>query len=159
MRRQLKQEKLPYREGTWFAVPLRQGGYAAGRIARHSPKGEIILAYFFGPKREAIPTLEELEKLTPDSAIKVVKVGALGIIEGSWPIVGDSPAWEREEWPIPPFVRKDDIGKAAWRVVYADDNPNQVISEHRIPYDSSGYESDGLYGAGAAEVVVSRMLS
>jgi hypothetical protein len=59
----------------------------------------------------------------------------------------------------PCFVRKDDIRKAAWRVMYADDNPNQVISEQRISYDSSGSKSEGPYGAGAAEFVVSRVLS
>ena len=158
MKKQLKQEKLPYREGTWFAIPLRQGGYAVGRVARHSGNGGI-LAYFFGPKRETIPTLEELETLTPDCPIKILRAGDLGIIEGSWPIIGDSPTWKREDWPIPPFVRKDDIGKAAWRVVYADENPLEVISERRIPYDSSEYERDGLHGAGAAEVVISKMLS
>jgi hypothetical protein len=159
MKKQSKKEKLSYKEGTWFAIPLRQGGYAAGRVARHSPKGEIILAYYFGPKRETIPTLDELDKLTPNSAIRVAKVGALGIIEGSWPIIGDSPKWEREKWPMPDFIRRDDIGKVAWRVVYADDNPNQVIAEQRIPYDSSGYESDGLDGAGAAEIIITKMLS
>src|ERR1051325_3513522 len=126
---------LPYKEGTWFAIPLRSGGYAAGVIARHAPdEGKIALAYFCGPKREAIPTLGELVKLTPDSAIKVVRIGDLGIIEGRWPIVGDSLNWEREKWPIPAFIRKDDICKIAWRVEYADDDPNQVISEQHIPY-------------------------
>lgn len=158
MKKQPKNEELPYKEGTWFAIPLRQGGFAAGRVARHSGNG-CILAYFFSPKRETIPTLEELENLTPDSAIKVLRAGDLGIIEGSWPIVGDSPQWERDKWPIPAFIRRDDIGKVAWRVLYADDNPLQVISEQRIPYDSTGYERDALSGAGAAEAHVSRMLS
>jgi hypothetical protein len=117
------------------------------------------VAYFFSPKRETVPTLDELKKLTPDSAIKIAQIGDLGIIEGSWPVIGDSPNWEREKWPIPAFIRRDDIGKVAWRVVYADDDPNQVISEQRIPYESSGYEKDSLLGAGAAEVVISRMLS
>ncbi len=158
MKKRLKPEKLPYKEGTWFAIPLRQGGYAAGRVARHSGNG-CILAYFFGPKRETIPALDELDNLTSDSAIRVARVGDLGIIEGSWPIIGDSAKWEREKWPIPAFIRKDDIGKAAWRIVYADDNPLQIITEERIPYDSSGYERDGLDGAGAAEIVLTRLLS
>lgn len=152
--------KLPYKEGTWFAIPLRQGGYIPGIVARHVPdEGKIMLAYLFGPKREVIPTLDELGGLAPDSAIKVARVGDLGIIEGTWPIIGDTPNWEREKWPIPPFVRKDDLGKTACRVVYADDDPNQVISEERIPYESSGYERDSLLGAGAAEVAVSRLVS
>ncbi len=152
--------KLPYKEGTWFAIPLRQGGYAVGLVARHVPRvGRIILAYLFGPKRETIPSIEELENLTSDMAIKKAHVGDLHLIEGRWPIIGDSPNWRRERWPSPFFLRKEDLGKVAWRVEYDDDNPNRVISERRVPYDSTEYEGDGLYGAGAAEIVVSRMLA
>ncbi len=158
MKKRSNKKNAPFKEGTWFAIPLREGGYATGRVARHSPNGEIILAYFFGPKRETIPALEELEQVASDSAIKIAQVGALGIIEGSWPVVGDLPSWEREKWPIPVFIRRDDIGKMAWRVVYADDNPNWVVSEERIPYESSGYERDSLLGAGAAEIILTQML-
>lgn len=150
---------LPYKEGTWFAVPLRQGGYAVGLVARHVPvEGKIALAYFFGPKRQTIPSVEELDGLTPNMAIKAVRVGDLGLVEGSWPIIGDPPNWQRERWPIPAFVRKDDLGRVAWRVEYDYDDPNRVISEQRVPYETTGYERDALCGAGAAEIVVSRML-
>lgn len=149
-----------YKEGTWFAVPLREGGYAAGVVAREVPgEGKIILAYFFGPKRDAVPAMEELERLTPDAAIKVARVGDLGIMEGSWPLVGESENWDREKWPIPHFIRKDDISRTAWRVVYADDNPNEVILEAPVPYETSGYERDALLGAGAAEIVVTQLLT
>jgi hypothetical protein len=114
MKRKRKGEKLPYKEGTWFAIPLQQGGYAVGRVARLSGDG-IILAYFFGPKRETVPTLADLGSLTPDSALAVVRAGDLGLIEGSWPIIGDAPVWEREKWPMPAFVRRDEIGKARRR--------------------------------------------
>jgi hypothetical protein len=150
-------KKLPYKEGTWFAIPLRQGGYAVGRVARHSGKG-VVLGYFFGPKREAVPTLDELDELSPASAIRVLRFGDLGMIEDVWPIIGNSPDWEREEWPTPAFIRRDDIGRVAWRVVYDDDNPSKVLSEERIPYDSAGYERSALAGAAAAEVIISGLL-
>ncbi|MCA9090167.1 MAG: immunity 26/phosphotriesterase HocA family protein [Planctomycetaceae bacterium] len=151
---------LPYKEGTWFAVPLRQGGYATGVVARHVPgEGKIILAYFFGPKRDTVATMEELGTLSPGDAIKVVRVGDLGIMEGSWPLIGESEQWDREKWPIPPFIRKDDISKTAWRVVYADDNPNEVILEESVSYETSEYERDALFGTGAAEIVVTQLLT
>lgn len=153
-------KKLPYKEGTWFAMPLRQGGYSVGRVTRHIPgEGPIILAYFFGPRREAVPALGELESLTPDAAIKVIRVSDLGLVDGSWTIIGDSPEWRREDWPIPVFIRKDDLGRAAWLVEYADDDPNRVVFEQRVPYDTAGYERDSLSGSGAAEIKVSRILS
>jgi hypothetical protein len=31
--------KLPHTEGTWFAVPLRDGGYGVGVVSRVAPKG------------------------------------------------------------------------------------------------------------------------
>lgn len=158
MKKRREPEKLPYKEGTWFAVPLRQGGYAVGRVARHTPKGEIILAYFFGPKRERVPTLEEIDRLEPAEAIKVMRVGYLGLLDGSWPVIGDSPRWERERWPIPAFIRKDDLSRTAWRVIYSDDDPNTVVSEQRIPYEAAGLEKDSLLGDKAVEAVLSQIL-
>jgi len=151
---------LPYKEGTWFAVPLRGGGYAAGVVTRLVPtQGKIVLAYFFAPKRDFVPQLSDVADLTSRSAIKIARVGDLGIIDGSWPIIGELPRWNRDDWPMPTFIRKDDLSNTAWRVQYSDSNPNQVISERLIPFDSSEYEKDSLLGAGAAEIIISRMLN
>ncbi len=158
MKRRCPTEKLPYKEGTWFAVPLRQGGYAIGCVARHTPEGEIILAYLFGPKRERIPTLDEIDHLEPHEAVKVIRVGGLGLIDGSWPVIGDSPHWERERWPIPAFIRRDDLSRTAWRVIYSDDDPNSIPSEQRIPYETTGLEPDSLHGHRAAEIYLSQIL-
>ena len=152
--------RLPYKEGTWFAIPLRHGGFATARVARLVPhQGKIILTYIFGPKRDTIPSLAGLDMLSPKSAIKVARVGDLGLIDGSWPIIGDAVGFERDEWTIPTFIRRDDIAKVAWLVVYADDNPNEVVSEQSIPYQTEGLEKDSLLGAGAAELVISQLLS
>jgi hypothetical protein len=151
--------KLPYKEGTWFAIPLRKGGYAAGLVARLIPgQGKIILAYLFGPKREAIPSIGELGRLSPDMAIKIARIGDLALIDGSWPIIGEAADWRREKWPTPAFIRRDDIGRIAWQVEYSDENPNQVVAERRVPYETAGFEKDGLLGAGAAEIVLTKLL-
>jgi hypothetical protein len=51
-----------YNEGDWFAVPLREGGFAIGVIARVMPRKEgVVLGYFFGPRRNAVPTVEEAQ--------------------------------------------------------------------------------------------------
>lgn len=150
--------KLPYKEGTWFAVPLREGGYGVGRVARHKPGGKIILAYLFGPKRDELPTLDELDLLEPVRAVKVRQASDLGLIDGSWPVIGDSARWERARWPIPPCIRRDDLGGTAWKVVYSDDDLSTVISEQRIPYETTGMETDGFSGSGAVEYVMSKLL-
>src|SRR5262245_47931344 len=102
-------KKLPYENGTWFAVPLRNGGFGTGVVAMHSPDG-VILVYLFGPKRSQAARLADLEGLTKADAIKVSIAGDLGLIEGSWPIIGKFPSWRQQEWPMPKFLRKDDLG-------------------------------------------------
>ena len=63
-----------YGEGDWFAVPLREGGFAAGVVARANPKA-VLLGYFFGPRRAAVPSVEEVSRLRPDDAVLVGKFG------------------------------------------------------------------------------------
>jgi hypothetical protein len=69
--------------------------------------------------------------LSRECSLKVIRVGALGLVDGSWPIIGKADSWNREEWPMPKFVRKDDISGVAWLVTYGDDDPNHVIGEQR----------------------------
>jgi hypothetical protein len=151
---------LPFREGTWFAIPLEHGGYSVGRVARHSPKGEIILAYFFGPKHGSVPRLKEIENMKPDEAITVMRVSEIGLIDGSWPIIGHATLWERESWPMPMFIRRDDLltHALAWRVVYDNDDPSKVISEEPVPYGISGLEPDRFCGHIAAQTHLSQLL-
>ena len=41
--------KLPYSEGSVFLVPLTDGGYARGVVARSGPKGKVLFGYILGP--------------------------------------------------------------------------------------------------------------
>ena len=73
-------------------------------------------------------------------------------------LIGDSSVWERERWSIPAFIRKDDLSRTAWKVIYSDDNPNKVIAEECVPYDSTNLEPDRLSGHRAAEIHLTRLL-
>jgi hypothetical protein len=150
--------KLCYKEGTWFAVPLQPMGYAVGRVARHAKKGVMILAYFFGPRRNQVPALHDLNALQPHNAIQIWRVGDPGLVEKTWPIIGDLPVWERDRWRTPLFIRKVDVGRTAWCVTRSDDDPSKVLKEERIPYDTSGVQSDTFYGHKAAELALSHIL-
>lgn len=150
--------KLPYREGTWFAVPLCKGGFAVGLVARATKKGKVILCYFFGPRRTSIPVLAEVQNLDPGKAILVVRVGDLSLIRGEWPIIGQSESWNRSDWPMPVFVRRDPLSRKAWRMYFSDDDPLLLIKEEPEPYDSSLPEF-GVLGAGAAELVLTKILA
>lgn len=147
-----------YREGDWFAVPLDEGGFAVGLVARANPGG-VLLGYFFGPRRKEVPSLEELADLEPSQAGLVAMFGHLGLKGGTWPIIGRSASWRRSDWPMPVFVRYEELTGRLFRVVYKDDDPNEVIGEEQI--ESVGkeeYPKDGLLGARAAEKVLTALL-
>jgi hypothetical protein len=149
--------KLPYSEGTWFALPLRDTGFAVGVVARARKAGKITICYLFGPRRESVPTLTEVEGLKPVDAIRVLQVGDLSLINGEWPIIGQAASWTRSEWPMPDFVRKDPLSQRAWRVQYSDKDPGKVEREVPEPFEST-LEKDALFGAGAVELVLTSEL-
>jgi len=149
--------KLPYCQGSWFAVPLEGGGFGLGVVARVAPRGGIILAYFLGPKREAIPKLAQVAELKARDAVLAIRVSDLGLIRRTWPIIGQARSWQQAEWPMPVFVRHE--GSKAWLVYYADDNPNRRVAEEPAPLQINDVGRDSLYGFGAAEVVMTKVLT
>ena len=149
--------KLPYREGTWFAVPLRQGGFGVGVVARATAKGKVILCYFFGQHRTAVPALGEVRLSKPHEAVNMVRVGDLSLIRGEWPVIGEAMSWKRSDWPMPPFVRRDKISDRAWRVLYSDIGPLVIACEMPEVYDRT-LECDAMLGSGAAEVMLTKLL-
>ena len=153
-----RRAKVVFDEGTWFAVPLRSGGFAAGVVARTMPRGGVILVYFFRRLWDRPPSFDEVKGLKPQAAIQVMRVGDLGLVDGTWPVIGRDPDWHRDEWPCPRFLRRDELSRRAWIVQYSDRDPNLVESETPTSYDSK-LEDNDLYGAGAAEIVLTKLLS
>ena len=153
-----RSKKLPYEEGSWFAIPLEQGGYAVGCVARCTGKGPA-LGYFFGPKRAQVPSIDELASLAPKDAIKVMQFGDLGLIDGSWPVIGRFPDWDRTKWPIPIFYNDDPLVDVTWKVEY-DDSLQEKEWVH-IPFGSGpqkGYMHNVQSGSEAAEYHISQLL-
>jgi hypothetical protein len=151
-------KKVNYREGDWFAVPLRDGGFAVGIVARANPKGALI-GYFFGPRREAVPPLAEVAGLEPADAVLVCQFGHLGLTGGTWPIIGRVAGWDRSGWPMPVFVRYEELTGRSFRVFYDPDDPNKVLREEQVaPGAAEQGPKDGLMGAGYAERVLTTLL-
>ena len=155
----MPRKRLPYKEGDWFAVPLRDGGYALGLVARMNGKGSV-LGYFFGPWREQCPTKEDTQGLSSADAILVRLFGDLGLLEGKWPILGRSDLWDRADWPLPAFARIAVDKSRAWRVEYSEADINQVVREVPVnPNKVSHLPEDGLSGSGALEIRLTQLLS
>jgi len=151
-------KKLPYREGTWFAVPLEDGGYAIGRVARATNKGKVILCYFFGSRHGSLPTIADVEDLQPNNAIGVWTIGDLSLMRKEWPILGETTNWYRSEWPMPVFVRVHPLTGKRRRIYYSDDDPNkEVLDEPDEPIQRE-LEPDRLRGAGAVEIALTQLL-
>ena len=150
--------KLRYHEGTAFLVPLRRGGgFARGIIARASPRGGVLFGYLFGPVLNQ-PSLTTIDDLQPSRAVLRVRFGDLGLLQGHWPILGDVPDWKRADWPMPDFATREPLGKPRiWLVRYSDNNPNHRV-ETKLIDDDSGLDTDSLYGYGAVEITLTKIL-
>jgi len=152
-------KRLPYTEGDLFAVPLRDHGYAVGLIARSAPHGRVLFGCFFGPRHAGIPTLSELQSFLPQDAILRCRFGDLNLMERKWPVLGQMPGWERDTWQMPPFIRHEPLTGRKFQVIYADADPNSVASETKLPAEAEIEPKDGMSGAGATELEITKLLS
>lgn len=151
--------KLPYREGDVIAVPLRDGGYAVGVAARLNGKGAVV-GYFFGQRYGDVPDLDEIGELNREEAVLIQTLGDLGLIRGTWPVIGQLPGWRREEWPMPVFGRREELTGRCFRVEYPDGDPNGRPREVPISSEECDHlPEDGAAGFGFIEARLTRLLS
>jgi hypothetical protein len=148
---------LPFSEGSVFLVPLRDGGYARGVVARSRKRGIILLGYFFGPALKPTDQIA-MDDLDPTRAVLRIRFGDCGLLNGTWPVQGLIPGWNRSEWPMPDFVRRDPLSHRAWLVRYSDSDPRRIEAEYPTEYDSA-LASDSMYGDGAVEITLTMLLA
>lgn len=147
-----------YSEGDWFAVPLRTEGFGIGLIARADPAG-VLLGYFFGPKRTALPGLTDLAQLGPDDAVLVQRFGHLGLKQGRWLRIGSQPGWDPARWPMPLFTRYEELTGRSFRVSYDEKDPSRVVGEEQVPPGKEEHlPPNGLLGDGLVERMLTRIL-
>jgi hypothetical protein len=155
----MAQQEIPYHEGDLFAVPMRDGGYAIGLVARMNGEGPV-LGYFFGGRYDHVPDAAELRGHSTDEAIFAKIFGDLGLIRGAWPVAGRLPGWRRDDWPMPAFGRREPLTGRCFRVEYADDDPASLQGEMPIsPEELEHLPEDGLAGVGFIETPLSWLLS
>lgn len=144
--------------GEWLAVPLRDGKWAPGLVARVGRRG-VLFGYFFGPATREIPSLRETTDLRPDGAALVGMFGDLGIREGTWAILGRSESWDPANWPFPQFVRTDSLSGQVTLIKYSESDLVTSIRENRVDKAGSvGKPQDGLMGEGYVRERLARLL-
>ena len=154
---------IKYDEGQWFAVPLKDGGYALGIIVRGSYKTKGGLGYFFGPRYPDIPDDTATWAKQTSDAILITWFGDLGIIEGRWPLIPSTRPFRREEWPVPKFARIDAVDPSIGRLVEYDQETSGLESPIRETVrpaqDLVGLPRDVDAGAGAVEIKLTKLLA
>jgi len=153
---------IKYSEGQWFAVPLRDGGYALGIIVRGNYKTKGGLGYFFGPRYAKVPDAEKTFEKKPEEAVLIALFGDLGIISGRWPLVQSTRPFSVEDWPIPLFSAPIRLipEKAYIREYQQDDSGVLRIARQEVVdlKDVVNLPSDKSMGGGSVETRLSELL-
>lgn len=152
-------KRISYREGDVIAVPLRDGSWGLGVVARMDAKGGLI-GYFFAPKYASVPSSTKHFSKRPAEAVLVVHCGDLGLLESKWKVIGQMEHWERGAWSIPVFVRTDMISGLSRKIIYSEESLTREVKTLPCPPQEVGVlPKDGVWGAGAVEKTLSRLLS
>ncbi|WP_421695366.1 Imm26 family immunity protein [Aestuariivirga sp.] len=155
-----------YPESTVFSVPLGDGEFALGLVARRAPRAAMIFGYFFGPTMSSIPSTSQIPDLLRLGVVLRCRFGDLALLNGKWHAIGKVPAWNRRAWPMPLFYRDeyellrppDSSATRLFLIKRSDDNPAKVEWEQRVLELPSDVLQDSLYGAGAVEILLRKLL-
>ncbi|QPJ62209.1 MAG: hypothetical protein G3M70_10135 [Candidatus Nitronauta litoralis] len=156
----MPKKTLNYSEGDCFSVPLSEGGYARGVVARMDGSGGIF-GYFFGPKVEQFKKLVIDENIFPENAVLLGQFGDLGFLEKKWEVIGRVSEWSREKWPMPLFLRFEEGSSVGYLSQY-DENTLKIIGEQEVEIkkiDKKKYPKDSLMGYGFVEKKIEMILS
>lgn len=139
-------------------VPLENGGFAPGLVARHAPRSGAILGYFFGPRLSSIDNFS-FDCIIHENSVYCKIFGDIGLIENRWPIIGQLPEWNRNEWTMPIFIkRKYYPNNRSVLVYYDENNPDNWIRDEIIEGDRDLPEA-GTAGYQFIEIKLSKILA
>ena len=138
-------------------MPLPNGGYGLGLVARMAPKGRLLFGYFFGPRSDTLAF--DLASIEAADAALVGRFGDLHLYDGKWKTLGQVPDWDRSNWPLPLFLKRDPLGRLPDQVVcYDEDDLSRPGIWERRDSIPQGIPTDGLMGAGYVEIALGKAL-
>lgn len=154
-----RQRSLPYGRGDWVAVPLTDEGYAVGIVVQADGAGGVT-GYFFGPRRQTIPSIAELCLLRPSEAIHICNYGDLGLVNGEWAVIGGREEWNPDDWPVPVFGYIEGRGRPAWKVTFQDDDLVSYAMREQVSVEEClRLPKTGMSGSGAVEKSLTYLLN
>ena len=153
-----KRYKINYAEGDCFAVPLCDGGFARGVIARMNKKG-VVLGYFFGPKILKITDIYITPDMIPANCIDASFFGHLGLVTNEWTVIGKIAPWIRGDWPIPIYGFIDPIWKKWGELRYTSEKDLLTSVFQRVSVEEASLHlQNGLSGSKAVEIYLNKLL-
>jgi hypothetical protein len=104
--------------------------------------------------------LSALSTLKPGSAVLVGMFGFMGVKSGTWKLLGRHVHWSPQDWPVPVFVRTEELTNRTFLTSYDDPDISRVIREELAPKgEQVDGPEDGSMGAGFVELRLTRLLS
>lgn len=155
-----KKELSQFPEGTFFSLPLEDGRFAVGIIARRSPsKGKYLghFGYFWGPYLSVDACRINLDRLSPKNAQLNLITSGLHLKSGRWSVIGQKEPWDRKEWPFPDFYQHPPGTNIFYRVRFDEDDIGRMKLQELIP-DTQNLDEYSVSGAAAAEIKLSKAM-
>lgn len=144
--------------GTWFALPLEDGRWAVGLVARSSPGFSYGLLYAFGPARQTRPGAAEVAGLTAADADFVAQCELGALAEAQWPVIHADHPFGPAVWPTLRVVRRALGANRLFELEWVDGNrlshPLGKISDQ----EAAAYPPDTWYGPEGYVIDVSERL-
>jgi hypothetical protein len=147
-----KRFKINYSEGDCFLVPLKNGGYARGVVARLNGKGKVC-SFFFLPRYEHITDAIIDDYLTPANSLYVSFHSDSGfIVDNRWKVFGKISPWVRDDWHLPVFGFTNTLLDERGELRYYDDKTLEKINEETVSVEKvANLPEDGAAGSGYIE--------
>jgi Immunity protein 26 len=151
----MKNNSINYKAGSIIVIPLKNGKFAAGLIARRYRSS--LLGYFFNQMFDSIPVIDELE-IRKENVIFIKIFGYLGLKLGEWYVIGDMPNFSKDEWRIPAFKHTSAMDGTFYCINYND--RLDEVSRYKISKEEAkNLPDDGLAGHGAVEISLTKRLT
>jgi Immunity protein 26 len=142
-----KWTQSPLNEGNLFLVPLGNGSYSLGLIARLKEETGSVLGFFFNAVHNPVTSVDHLLQQKPQDAIAVMKFGYGALRDNVWKVIGPLSSWKREDWEVTTFSYSNDILKKFEKREYDSNDPfHKVVNIIKVkPEELKGIPKDSTF--------------
>lgn len=145
-------------EGMVFGVPLEEGGYSPGVVARYFRVNRILLGYFYPRVNDGGENHINVGDLRPEHSIAQFLSVDDEYRSGRWPIWGKIPNWSRENWPLPFFIKDFPLGEGSFVIQLEDFNPFEELSRRLVRDPPKNLPCYSFISGNTTEFKLSRLL-